>query len=714
MSEADFLDFDASEFDMNVDMIFDAAAISLFESKLEATLAAVGGGGGGPASSLLQESPVQPQLSQPCQQQTQQLQSEYYFTDAVSSSSSSSCLQALTPPEAPVQATVEAMASKVLARPDNGQFQVADDSIRSFLLSQTSKSHSIKIIDKASSASHFSSKSVVSQPTGRVNPTSSSSSSSSSSKLLFNLLADNPPPIHANNFSSSNNNNNSSSSSSSSNLSQMPKNSNLLIATTPVLKLPTTTTSFAPTTTPVNLSGSSLAITPADSPATINNNNDSSSSPPFVVENHDIIIPLQALPPPPPPPPPSSSANSVLIQRLSTAVKNSSSSVHHHHHHHNHHNHHQQKQHTSVNALTISPPPPPPAVPLAPLQSELAAAKIVSLKARHSRVNVTALKLVPIQGEKRLLHARSVTTTESNSNLKTTVAATTNTATTAPPPPTKKNSRVHLMPIVFTAMPNGFSSAVSSTSNSNNNKKVSFTVISQSGGSVNPSSKHSHSVLNSINEATLHALLSHMHNKSHSSKHKLKPQTISSTSTASPHTSSNTSITTSSFANNSSISGGSSCSHLDELDVGSDWPMRPIKHLNSEIACNVKSEPPLADKFDFINEIASSNVNISNNHNNNNNSTNIGNMMANTCQSFAQTNQSNFAVSYSNQVNSLDMATSIDFLDDVLVRDNGAMIGQQQQEQQNTVAQNGHNFMDMFDPSAMFGGPMDCLVSMWN
>lgn len=93
-------------------------------------------------------------------------------------------------------------------------------------------------------------------------------------------------------------------------------------------------------------------------------------------------------------------------------------------------------------------------------------------------VHVTSLRLVPIQGEKRLMQTRRLKTkTEQLSPVK------------------NKNSTLNLMPITFTAYPS-----------STNSKKISFSIISQS-------TTQSQSVLSSINNQTLMNLLNHITNK---------------------------------------------------------------------------------------------------------------------------------------------------------------------------------------------------------
>ena len=94
-----------------------------------------------------------------------------------------------------------------------------------------------------------------------------------------------------------------------------------------------------------------------------------------------------------------------------------------------------------------------------------------STKSRCLPVNVTALKLVPIQGEKKLMQTRI--------------------SRQQPPKPEPTKQSTNLMPIAFTTYP------------SSSNKKISFSIISQS-------AKQSHTVLSSINNSSLMALLNHI------------------------------------------------------------------------------------------------------------------------------------------------------------------------------------------------------------
>lgn len=104
---------------------------------------------------------------------------------------------------------------------------------------------------------------------------------------------------------------------------------------------------------------------------------------------------------------------------------------------------------------------------------------------RSMPVDITALKLVPIQGEKKLMNVRkpqvvsaapSASTAGSNTNV------------------TAKKSTVNIMPIAFTIHPQ---------SQPQQKNKANFSIISQS-------TTHSQSVLSSINNTTLAKLVSHL------------------------------------------------------------------------------------------------------------------------------------------------------------------------------------------------------------
>lgn len=95
-------------------------------------------------------------------------------------------------------------------------------------------------------------------------------------------------------------------------------------------------------------------------------------------------------------------------------------------------------------------------------------------------VNVTALKLVPIQGEKKLMHTRGPEVKQE---------------------PAKKV--LNLMPVAFTAYP---------SSNSSQKNKINFSIISQS------KTTPKQSVMSSIKNSTLMSLLNHIQNGKNSTK----------------------------------------------------------------------------------------------------------------------------------------------------------------------------------------------------
>jgi hypothetical protein len=655
VSEADFLDevdFDASDFDMN-DMIFDSEAISLLESKLEATLAAVG---------------------------TSNANSSYLNVN-----------QSQNPNLFDLNNINNVSTQQQLKNsPKNNQFQVSDDSIRSFLLSQTPQSHSIKIIQDKS----------VLQSVKQQQLQQSTIIKTNSQNKIFNLLAESSNQIN-----------------SSSNLSQNPNKNNLLITTTnattnhnyhhnhqqhqqpPLLLVNNLNHSQT-----VQLNNSSLAITPADSPASsanpasLDSYSNSSSSNNLCTDSNNFNnlphcnelqppLPLQ-LPSSQPP----SNTNSILIQRLNSSINKQQNSP-------------ANFQFQASTACMSPNSPMPPPYSHHNNQNAMTMNLAKPPKSRSLPVNVTALKLVPIQGEKKLVHSRIKTTTTTHSNHHNHHHPQVEAAKIP-------NKKLHLMPIVFTAMPPQPNATIQS-------KKVSFTIISQS-----TTTTHSQSVLNSINNSTLNALLNHMQNKKQLSS-------ISTTSTSSSSTKSKTKqqnpIKTPVTTTAAPIA--SSFSHLDELDLGDDWLVRipppssssssnkdSIKHtLNSDqqnvtkatlvesnqlVNSNNNSNSNLNDKFDFINQLTSNSSNV----NNNNNFIQQNNFVSN-FNSNADHHQQQQQQEHLNQVNSIQ--SSIDFLDDVLSRNNthpGAAPNHQ----------NNSNFMDLFDTSSMFGTSMDCLANMWN
>jgi transcription factor SOX4 (SOX group C) len=162
-------------------------------------------------------------------------------------------------------------------------------------------------------------------------------------------------------------------------------------------------------------------------------------------------------------------------------------------------------------------------------------------------VNVTALRLVPIQGEKKLMQTRRNLNNNKSINL-----------SPIKPQPTplkqqqQQSTMLNLMPITFTAYPSGNSN----NSNNNNNKKISFSIISQS-------TTQSQSVLSSINNATLMALLNSIQNGNKSSPTPPTPPP--------PPPQSQT------------IKSESSINYSDLLDIGDDWPIIINNNQNNQI-----------------------------------------------------------------------------------------------------------------------------------
>ena len=700
---ADFLeevDFDASEFDMN-DMIFDSAAISLLESKLEATLAAVGDSTNvnGNSDSNLNVLDMN-NLNFPQQNEyVNNINNNYNNNNNDSQYLNSSqklvnvcSIQAMTPPNEPPQPPPPSQPQQTIQKQENrvssnvnNQFQVADDSIRNFLLSQTSKAHSIKIIDKPfqSTSSYKSNQQVLT----KVNTNNSSK--------IFNLLAEsNQTNINSCSSSSSSNSSNCKSNNSSSNLNQMPNASNLLTHPHPPtqLKLPVVchlnnksnvTMSHQ---TQIQLSNSSLALTPADSPANADSSNlnlcteISSTSVPNNFQtslNDSTVHQQQQLHPP-------VNNNSVLIQRLNSSIKTN------------------PIYNNSFMTSPISPntimPPPQPSKNTTHAHSNMNFIRsdekkvITTLKSRSLPVNVTALKLVPIQGEKKLLHTRISKQSQPTPPQYTTAAA----KTTAQNSLNKKlqSQRVHLMPIVFTAMP----SLNSSNVNNSSNKKISFQIISQS-----TTTTQSQSVLNSINNTTLNALLTHIQNKNNVNINSIKSVSNTNKKVLVQQVANETS----SINATTSVQAKSNGCHLDELDLGGDWPIRinntkSTSLINSELKTNnmVFESPALTsnttmattnDKFDFINDLTNSSMNNNN---------------------FIQ--QNNFISNFEDHTS--NMTSSIDFLDEVLIRNKNYNNHNNNQQTIIETTQNNSNqhFMDMFDSSSMFGASIDSLANIWN
>ena len=579
---------------------------------------------------------------------------------------------ALTPPEAKLP------AAQLLSEAKD-KFHIGDDSIRSFLLSQCDeqpKQHAIKLIKEnpqlASSKLGQHQPQITKIKANKSVLLNNSHSNSSSSSNLSTLL------ITA-----------SSSSSSSSNPTVLnPAKPIVLAVNNPELMQPksilTTTVNLnaavANSTVQNNqqlyhhhnhhhVNNSSLVITPADSPA--NADSFSSSSNNANPSNNELVntggfeqAHTQIAEPA------SFNSNSLLIQRLNSSIAPNTS-------------------------VTISPNSPshfkaimPPPSQQQHQQPQPITDRVVRLKARSLPVNVTALKLVPIQGEKKLLQARTVKKTlgsnqpqqqhhvlkkqlqsgQQNSKINEILSG------------SDKQKSMYLMPIVFTAMPNTNSST--NNNNSNNNKKVTFTVISQS-------TTQSQSVLSSINNSTLNALLNHLQNKN-----KQAPPPSQSVEPAQP-------VVVEQAKPKLALA-----NYLDELNLDDDWPIQLNKNsdINSQQS-SVKAEPMAnetqIDKFDFISDLTSS---INNNNNSTANNTNYLN--------FNQ--QVSEPVSDSNQI-----ISSIDFLDNLANMNPTNSISSMLNSMNpvNLTEQNDNDMNDLFDSSSIFGTSsnlVDCLANIWH
>ena len=672
------VDFDASDFDMN-DMIFDSAAISLLESKLEATLAAAAGSSTdlmnfGSAQTQAQTQPNTNSLLDvntieylPSNNANYSNQSVNYLNNQEQQISS----VALTPPEAKLPAQLNETKDK---------FHIGDDSIRSFLLSQCDeqpKQHAIKLIKEPQLVKTGQNQPQITKIKANKSVLLNNSNSSSSNNISTLLITASSNPTVLN-----------------------PAKPQILLAVNnaPELMQPK---SILTTTTTVNLNAanstvqnnqqlyqnhhhhhinnSSLVITPADSPANadsfssssnnatsnndtlVNNNNNTGSIFEHQTQTQIITEPV------------SFNSNSLLIQRLNSSIAPNTS-------------------------VTISPNSPsnfskvimPP--PSQQQQQQLITDRVVRLKARSLPVNVTALKLVPIQGEKKLLQARTAKKTLNSTNQqpqqqhhvlkKQLQSGQQNSKINEILSGSDKQKSMYLMPIVFTAMPN-------SNNNNNNNKKVTFTVISQS-------TTQSQSVLSSINNSTLNALLNHLQNKN---KQAPPTQPSQSVEPAQPPVVLEQAKPKLALVN-----------YLDELNLDDDWPIQLNKNDNSDInsqQSTVKAEPMAnetqIDKFDFISDLTSS---INNNNNNSNTASNTNYLNFN--------QQVSEPVSDSNQI-----ISSIDFLDNLANMNPTNSISSMLNSMNpvNLTEQNDNDMNDLFDSSSIFGTSsnlVDCLANIWH
>lgn len=229
--------------------------------------------------------------------------------------------------------------------------------------------------------------------------------------------------------------------------------------------------------------------------------------------------------------------------------------------------------------------PPPPAPPSSSSQDQQPASQIKmvvkprcggrvakrgasSSLSRVLPVNVTGLKLVPIQGEKKVVRQHdkmaALTTTATTSNLascvklaatkKDTKAAAAAVACVG----SSDNSKqvLHLMPIAFIAMP----------SSGAGSKKLSFSIISQS-------VTHSQSVLSSINNSTLMSLISHLQN------------TTTTTSSPKPPLSDNSDHQSIQQSDDDRVA----FDLLDSLDCEDDWQLK--KSFQAQQVPPLKYEP---------------------------------------------------------------------------------------------------------------------------
>jgi hypothetical protein len=216
---------------------------------------------------------------------------------------------------------------------------------------------------------------------------------------------------------------------------------------------------------------------------------------------------------------------------------------------------------------------------------------------RSLPVNVTALRLVPIQGEKKLLQTRRNKTKLQESSPLKLPEQQANRLLNDSNSKSKQNptQMLNLVPITFTAHPSN-----------NNSKKFSFSIISQS-------TTQSQSVLSSINNTTLMNLLNHIQNNN-----KQQP-------TASPSSSKPVSNTDTSQINN----------YSDLLDIGDDWPIQTGQPSSLTNSTEIKSfENFLESNFSINNNHNTNSIEIYDNssifvnnasNNNNNNNANINN-----------------------------------------------------------------------------------------
>lgn len=167
--------------------------------------------------------------------------------------------------------------------------------------------------------------------------------------------------------------------------------------------------------------------------------------------------------------------------------------------------------------------------------------KTIKTTTRLLPVNVTALRLVPIQGEKKLMQTRR----NLNNNNKSINLSPIKPTQPTPLKQQQQSTMLNLMPITFTAYPSG------NSTNSNSNKKISFSIISQS-------TTQSQSVLSSINNATLMALLNSIQNGNKPSPPPPQPQP-------------------------QPIKSESSINYSDLLDIGDDWPIINNNNNNNQI-----------------------------------------------------------------------------------------------------------------------------------
>lgn len=156
------------------------------------------------------------------------------------------------------------------------------------------------------------------------------------------------------------------------------------------------------------------------------------------------------------------------------------------------------------------------------------------LSSRSIPVNVTALKLVPIQGEKKLMHSRNTPEAPIKNEQISNAGS-------------KKS--VNIMPMAFTVYPSPKPEQPQQQVSKN---RISFSIISQS-------TTQSQSVMNSINNATLAKLLNHLNQKNSrsSANHKLRTQTVE--------------VKKENFKEKNSLPSQNTINYSDELDLESEY-----------------------------------------------------------------------------------------------------------------------------------------------